>query len=136
MISFAASTSNDHIVVSSNAVGDLNNETKAEAEKYFRNLLKKVTHGESIEENSFKIIDNENDLRAAFCSLYNKHNDTEVSLDKREKRLISEMRKLNMKLMKIEDKLGEIESNMGAIIKAEMKALKDELRRNSNGQAG
>lgn len=124
-----SSNFNDHVVSVNNPAG-LNNETLVEAEKYFRNLLKKATHGESVEDHSFKIIDNANDLKAAFCNLYNKHNDTEGSLDRREKRLISEMRKLNMKLMKIEENLGEIEKNLGALVKAEMKALKDELRRN------
>lgn len=118
----------------------MSNETKIEAELYFRNLLKKFTVGESVEENSFKIIDNVNDLRQAFCNLHNKHNESDWNLDKREKRLISEMRKLNMKLMKIEDNLVEIESNIVALIKAEMKALKDELRlelrRNNNGHTG
>lgn len=111
--------------------GNVLNETKSASEKYFRNLLKKVTHGESVEENTYKIIQDEAELRAAFCNLYNKNNETDGNLDKRDKRLINEMRKLNMKLMKIEEKLVGIENS----IKSEMRALRDELIRN-NSEAG
>lgn len=98
--------------------------------------MKKVNHGESVEDSTFKIIQTETELRAAYCSLFNKNNDTDNYLDKRDKRLISEMRKLNMKLMKIEDKLSEIQNSMVFLITSEMKAIKEELLKNMRNTSG
>lgn len=98
------------------------NETSNAAEDFFRNLLKKV-HGESVEGNNYKIIQDETELRSAFCNLYNKSNETDGTLDKRDKRLLNEMRKLNSKLMKLEDKLVGIENT----IRTELQAFRDEL---------
>lgn len=130
MITFTSANFVGDITTSNNYDGGFTNETKVAAEKYFKNLLKKVAHGESVEDGSFKIIQTESELRAAYCNLYNKINDTDGYLDKRDKRLISEMRKLNMKLMKIEDKLNEMEKSMIFFVSTEMKAIKDDLLRN------
>ena len=134
--SFTNANPNGGIISPGGFDGGFNNETRMAAEKYFRNLLKKVTHGESVEDSTFKIIHTESELRAAYCSLYNKNNDTDGYLDKRDKKLISEMRKLNMKLMKIEDKLSEFENNVVSLISSEMKAIKDELLRNMRNISG
>lgn len=128
-MSVASAQSSDSQNISNNFVENSSNETKLAAEKYFRNLLKKVTHGESNEDNAFKIIQTEHELRTAYCSLNNKNNDTDANLDKRDKRIISEMRKLNMKLIKIEDKLEGLEKSLAEVIKMEMRAIKDELLR-------
>lgn len=135
-MSFTVANADDPFNTPSNGDGGSTNETKMAAEKYFRNLLKKVTHGESVEENTFKIIHTESDLRAAYCNLYNKNNDTEGGLDKRDKRIISEMRKVNTKLMKIEDRLSEIEKNVTEMIRLEMRAIRDELIRSMRNISG
>lgn len=124
--SFDAQNSSNFIVSSSN-------DTKLAAEKYFKNLLRKV-HGESIEES--KIIQTDEELRTAYCSLYNKNNETDGSLDKRDKRIISEMRKLNMKLMKIEDKLEALEKSLEHVIRTEMSTIKEELLRSVGNITG
>lgn len=98
--------------------------------------MKKVTHGESVEENAFKIIETENELRTAYCSLYSKNNDTDAGLDKRDKRIIAEMRKLNMKLIKIDDKLSALERSVGEMIRTEMRAIREELLRNVGNVTG
>lgn len=136
MISLTAASPEDNIITQGNSDGSFTNETKIAAEKYFKNLLKKVNHGESVEDSTFKIIQTETELRAAYCSLFNKNNDTDNYLDKRDKRLISEMRKLNMKLMKIEDKLSEIQNSMVFLITSEMKAIKEELLKNMRNTSG
>lgn len=128
LLSSVAANSNDITLTSALGESLINETAKQHAEKYFRNLLKKATHGgESLEDHNFKIIQTEHELKTAFCNLYNRNNDTDAMLDKRDKRLISEMRKLNMKLMKIEDKLVEIEKNVEEVIKLQMVAIKDEL---------
>lgn len=135
-MSLASTQPSDAPNMSNNSVENSSNETKLAAEKYFRNLLKKVTHGESVEDNDFKIIRNEHELRTAYCSLNNKNNDTEGNLDKRDKRIISEMRKLNMKLIKIEDKLDALEKSLGEVLKTEIRAIKEELLRSVSNVTG
>lgn len=136
LISYTSASSDSNMMSPGDSDREFSNETKIAAEKYFKNLLRKVTDGESVEDSTFKIIQTETELRAAYCSLFNKNNETDGYLDKKDKRLISEMRKLNMKLMKIEDKLSEIESSMVFLISSELKAIKNELLRNMRNMSG
>lgn len=130
LVTLVSAINEGNVVLSNNNDFIANATIRAAAEKFFKNLLKKPANGESVEENNFKIIQDEHELKVAFCNLYNKSNDTDGFLDKRDRRMLTEIRKLNGKLIKIDEKLNEMDKNMEVMIKREINAMKEELMRN------
>jgi hypothetical protein len=103
------------------------NATKNVGEDYFRDLLKRVTQGESVEGSASKIINNESELRSVLCQLHTRNNETDAVLDQRELRIILEMRKLNLKLIAIERKVEDLRIFFGDIIREEIRTIKEEM---------
>ena len=73
----------------------------------------------------------EGELCNAFCNINFMRNLTD-KLEKMENRMVSEIRKINIKLMRLEDTLKNLTVRIEDLIKVEMNAIKDELIRNMN----
>lgn len=100
---------------------------KLAAEKYIKNLLRKGTQEETDE---FKVIQNEQDLKTAFCSLYNQNNDSDNSVERREQKVLSEFRKINVKLVKLDKRLDALEKSLTETMNLQMTSMKNEIIRN------
>lgn len=102
---------------------------KLAAEKYIKNLLLKGTQGETEDDTAFKVIQNEQDLKTAFCSLYNQNNDSDSSIERREQKLLGEFRKINMKLIKLDKRLDGMEKSLTEAMNLQMTSMKNEIIR-------
>lgn len=121
-------TASNLIVPSGVFVETTQNETvKSDTEKYFKNLLKKSRNGGIVEDVTYKIIQTENELKSAYCNIFSKRNDSDGPLTDKEKKVIGEFRKLNMKMIHLDEKLDAMKKDLETMIKAEVNAMKEEL---------